>query len=468
VLHERRRALHAAIADAIERLHADRLAEHVEALAHHAAKGAISDKAVRYLRQAGEKSVARSANREAVAFFETALDILADLPETTEMLSDALDIHIALGPPLISLIGAGAPRVGDVYRRALALVERLGDTSRRFPVLWGLWFISYTTGRYADALESGKRLLEDAQAGDDSGRLLEAHHAMWPTLLAMGASAAAAAHMERGIGLYRREEHASQTFLYAGHDPGVCCRYHLSQVRWLLGYPDHARTLIRDAQRLAEELKHPQTTTITLWFRAWLEYQRGEREAAAETAQQLRELATMHGFLPWLELTIVLPHTTSKALAVPTLAALHGELGASRSSVWRHVFTLCVFAQLCAEAGHAAEGLRALASIADADRLAYLAPEVHRLEGELLLCHPAPRAADAERCFATAIDIARERSEKSLELRATASLSRLWNEQGKREEARRLLAEIYAWFTEGFDTSNLREAKALLDKLASV
>jgi predicted ATPase len=129
---------------------------------------------------------------------------------------------------------------------------------------------------------------------------------------------------------------------------------------------------------------------------------------------------------------------------------------------------LCVFAQLCAEAGHAAEGLRALASIADADRLAYLAPEVHRLEGELLLCQAAPRAADAERCFRTAIDIARERSEKSLELRATASLSRLWNEQGKREEARRLLAEIYAWFTEGFDTSNLREAKALLDKLASV
>jgi hypothetical protein len=239
-------------------------------------------------------------------------------------------------------------------------------------------------------------------------------------------------------------------------------------VRWLLGYPDHARTLIRDAQRLAEELKHPQTTTITLWFKAWLEYQRGEREAAAQTAQQLRELATAHGFVHWLDLTIVLPHTTSKALAAPTLAALHGELRASGFvTVWRKVFSLCVFAQLCAEAGHAAEGLRALASIADADRLAYLAPEVHRLEGELLLCHPAPRAADAERCFATAIDIARERSEKSLELRATASLSRLWNEQGKREEARRLLAEVYAWFTEGFDTSDLREAKALLDKLSS-
>jgi hypothetical protein len=195
---------------------------------------------------------------------------------------------------------------------------------------------------------------------------------------------------------------------------------------------------------------------------------RGEREAAAQTAQQLRELATAHGFVHWLDVTIVLPHTTSKALTVPTLAALHGELGASRIAVWRKVFSLCVFAQLCAEAGHAEEGLRALASIGKADRLAYLAPEVHRLEGELLLCYPAPRALDAERCFRTAIDIARARSEKSLELRATRSLSRLWNEQGKREEARRLLAEVYAWFTEGFDTLDLREAKALLDKLSSV
>ena len=466
VLQERRRVLHAAIVDAIERLHADRLAEYVEVLAHHAAKGRISDKAVRYLRQAGEKAVARSANRDAVTFFETALDIIAEQPETIEMLSDALDIHLALGPALISLTGATSPRVSAVYRRALTLVERLGDTSRRFPVLWGLWFISYTMGQYADALESGKRLLKDAQAGDDSGRLVEAHHAMWPTLLAMGASAESGLHMERGIALYKREEHASQAFLYAGHDPGVCCRYQLSQVRWLLGYPDQALTLIRDAQRLAEELKHPQTTTITLWMKAWLEYQRGEREAAVRTAQQLRELATTHGFAYWLDAAIVLSHTTAKALTLPTLAALRGELGAMQSAVWRKVFLLCVFAQLCAEAGHAEEGFRALALIGEADRLAYLAPEVHRLEGQLLLRHPAPRADDAERCFRTAIDIARGRSEKSLELRATTSLSRLWNEQGRRDEARRQLAEVYAWFTEGFDTLDLRQAKALLNDLS--
>jgi tetratricopeptide (TPR) repeat protein len=466
VLQERRRALHAAIVAAIERHHAERLAEHVEVLAHHATRGGIPDKAVRYLRQAGEKSVARSANREAVVFFDAALETVAELPETGETLSEALDIHIALGPALISLTGAAAPRVSEVYRRALALVERLGETSRRFPVLWGLWFISYTIGRYDDALESGQRLLEDAQAGDDSGRLLEAHHAMWPTCLAMGAAAAAAPHMERGIAIYKREEHAAQMFLYAGHDPGACCRYQFSQVRWLLGYPDQAQALIRDAERLADELNHPQTTTVVLWMKAWLEYQRGEREAAARTAERLRELATAHGFVHWLDAALVSAHLTAKPVSAAALDALYAELAPLRIAMWRKVFSLSVFAQLCVEAGEAERGLRALAGIGETDRRAYLAPEVHRLEGELRLCEAAPAIEEAERSFRTAIDIARSRSERSLELRATTSLARLLAARGRRDEAHRLLADVYAWFTEGFDTVDLRSARALLHQLS--
>jgi tetratricopeptide (TPR) repeat protein len=466
VLQDRKRALHAAVVEALERLHADRLGEQVEVLAHHATRGGLTDKAVHYLRLAGERAVGRSASREAVEYFQAALDILAGQPETPGTLSTALDLHVALGPALIHLKSAGSPEVAGVYARAQTLVERLGDTSRRFPVLWGLWFIDYTCGRYAAAREKGERLLEDAGAGDDSGRLVEAHHSLWPTLLAMGDARAAVPHMERGIALYQRERHASQAFLYAGHDPGVCCRYQLGNARWLLGYPDRAVEHARDAYRLAEELKHPPTMTVTLWFVAWVQYQRGERVAAAETARQLGALVDAYGLVPWSDLALVVAAaTTATELDGAGLADLHRRLMLVPTAAWRQVFCLCVLAEMCHEAGQPAEGRRALASIAETNRQAFLAPEVRRLEGELLLQETASNADEAERRFRTALDVARRRSEKSLELRGVTSLARLLASRGRRDEARRELAEIYAWFTEGFDTRDLRAAKALLTEL---
>jgi class 3 adenylate cyclase/tetratricopeptide (TPR) repeat protein len=467
LLQDRRRALHAAIVDAIEHLHAGRLTEQVELLANHAVKGGIAAKAARYLRLAGEKAAARSATAEAVEFLETAARLLAELPETTQTLSDALDTRIALGPALIAVHGAAAPRVLEVYREALALVERLGDSSRRFPVVWGLWFVSYTLGQYAVARDAGERLLEDAKAGDDSLHLVEAHHALWPTLLAMGESAAAAPHMERGIALYRREHHASQAFLYAGHDPGVCCRYQLSLVRWLLGSPDTAVALARDALRLADELKQAQTTTATLWFTVALQLLRGEREVAATTAARLGALADAHGFAHWTDIVVVASPAPGGAPADgATLAQMHQRLRLLRTAVWRRVVCLCLLAEQCLEAGCPEEGRRVLASISDEHRLAILAPEIQRLEGELLLGEASLAADDAERAFRAAIDLARRRQEKSLELRATTSLARLWRQQGRREAARPMLAEIYGSFTEGLDTADLTAARILLEELS--
>src|SRR5688500_3204862 len=180
MLQERRREVHAALLSAMERVYADRLVAQVEVLAHHAVRGGLRDKAPRYLADAGQKALGRSAVREAVAFFESALEILAGEPETAENLSRRLDILIALGPALIMLHSATAPQVEDLYRRGLGLVERLGDVRRRFPVLWGLWFVLYTRGDYPAALAAGEELLAMAQGGDDTGQLVEAHHALWP------------------------------------------------------------------------------------------------------------------------------------------------------------------------------------------------------------------------------------------------------------------------------------------------
>ena len=261
---------------------------------------------MRYLRQAGAKAVARSANREAVGFFEQALVLLEKLPQTTETLTAALDTRIALGPALITVNGAGSPEVEASYLRAREIVDRLGDASRRFPVLWGLWYFTFNRGQYPAAREAGERLLEVARSGDDSGQLLEAHHALWPTLSAMGQPAAAAVHMEQGVALYDRAQHASQTFLYGGHDPGACCRSHLALTRWLLGQPDRALGPLQDALRLAEELQHPLTIVNSLGFAAWTHHQRGDREATAATSERLLALANEHGFSGWIDVAFIL------------------------------------------------------------------------------------------------------------------------------------------------------------------
>ena len=462
MLQERRRELHAALLSAMERVYADRLGEQVEVLAHHAVRGGLRDKALRYLADAGQKAFGRSAVREAVAFFEAALQILADEPETAETLSRRLDLFVALGPALIMLHSATAPQVDDLYRRALGLVERLDDVRRRFPVLWGLWFVLYTRGDYSAALAAGEELLAMAQAGDDTGQLVEAHHALWPTLIAMGQTAKAVPYMERGIALYQREHHAGQAFLYAGHDPGACCRYQLGAARWLLGYPDRAAAAARDALRLAEDLKHPMTVTTTLWFVSWVQYQRGEHDTAVDTTARQLALAEANGFLHWTDSALLIPAAARKAaLAGDALDDLYRRLMAIRSAAWRRVFCLSILAELCLESGDVVRARKFIGSLRDEDRQAFCAPEIHRIEGEILLREGA--LAEAEHRFHAAVDVARQRSEKSLELRATLSLARLWRQQGKRAEARRRLAAIYGWFTEGFDTADLRAARALLD-----
>jgi class 3 adenylate cyclase/tetratricopeptide (TPR) repeat protein len=251
ILADRRLALHAAIVEAVEQLYASRLAEHVETLAHHATRGGLTGKALTYLREAGTRAVARSANREAVDFLERALALIGERPETPDTMSEALDIRIALGTPLIILHGPTAAPVQDNYRAALDLVDRLGDASRRFLVLWGLWYIRFTSGEYRPAVEAGHQLLDVATHGKDASRLLEAHHSLWPTLVAMGQPVQAIPHIERGIALYDAAHHTSLIQLYGGHDPGVCCRYYLALAQWLLGEPDQALATEDEAVRLA-------------------------------------------------------------------------------------------------------------------------------------------------------------------------------------------------------------------------
>jgi tetratricopeptide (TPR) repeat protein len=235
--------------------------------------------------------------------------------------------------------------------------------------------------------------------------------------------------------------------------------------RWLLGYPDQALADSSDALRLTEQLGHAMNTAITLWIMAWVHYQRGEREAAAETTEQLRSLAESHGFKGWLQSCIVMPLTRPAVrLDAAALAQTRQRLLDARSAAGRHIFSMCVFAQVCIDAGHPEEGLRALEALEAEDRDTFCAPEIYRIEGELLLRNGGG-SKDAEARFRTAIELAGRRAEKSLELRAAINLARLWGRQGKKKAAQRLLADVYGRFTEGQETRDLIVAKELLVEL---
>ena len=467
VLQERKRALHATIVEAIERLYHDRLAEQIELLAHHALRGALAEKAVRYLRQAGERAAARSANREAVQYFEQALGVIGELPPSRQTRIDELDIRIGLGPALIATKGSTAQEVETSYRDAMALADDLQDAPRRFPVLWGLWFVHFTRGTYPEAVSGAQRLLNAAHHDGDSGKTLEAHHSMWATLAAMGRSSEAMPHMEQGLALYDPGQHATQAFVYGGHDAGACCHWHLGLNLWLLGFPDRALESCRNALRYAQDLGHPMTHLLALWFVAWTEFQRGDRIAAAEAADQSLAIARAHGIPRWGDPAMLLAAMRygSERAGAHDLEDMERLVITASGTAWRKVFNLCVLAELCGAIGKPETGQQILASIGAMHRDAFYAAEIVRLEGELILISDGSAIAGAERLFEQALQIARSRGEKSLELRAAMSLARLRARQKRIEEAYRVLSPAYEWFKEGFDTGDLRAARTLLSEL---
>jgi tetratricopeptide (TPR) repeat protein len=469
MLQERRQALHARIVSAIETLHADRLAEHVERLAHHAVHGRVTDKAVRYLRQAGARAVARFANREAVEFLRRALEILADLPGTRERLSETLDVQLALGPALMASTGAGTAEMDALYQRASALSTELDDTPRLFTALWGQWYASQWRGQYAAARELGGTLLRVATASGDSGLLLESHHSLWSTCYLLGDLPAVAEHNEHGLALYDPERHHAQTFLYGGHDPGVCCRM-LSGVALLaMGYPDRALQRTRDSLRLARELGHPLTTMAAHFMAAWAHYNRGELLTASEQLDAGLQVAAAHDLSIWVEqfgrlraaITAVEAPAADIAEQLDHAAAVGRAVGWGYKDVWSVLPLVEAF-------GRAVNPTRALELVTEmfaVEAIVSLSePELWLLRGRL---HAVSKAdQEAERALRRAVSVARLRHARTIELQAATELGRLLARQERRHDARGVLAETYDWVTEGFQTAPLRMARALLEDLA--
>ena len=391
--------------------------------------------------------------------------MLATLPETPRRAQQELDLQVALGPAFMVTRGPASPAVEQVYARAQELCQQVGETPQLFPVLWGLWRRYNNRCEYQRARALGEQLLSLAQQVHDAALLLEAHHALWATLFFTGEFTSARAHLEQGRALYDPQQHHAYALLYGGHDTGVCCLSVGACVLWLLGYPDQALQAFIRRSSSARSLRTrivwlapctllPSSTSFVVRGR---QPRSGPRWRSRSLGSRVRPMVGA-GNDP-AGLGAGLAGTGSRGLAQMCQGlSAHRATGAEQE----RTYFLALLAEGYRGTGEVQEGLCVLAeALAAAHNRGerYCEAELHRLKANCCSCslrtstlRPKPAS--------TALAIARRQQAKSLELRAAMSLSRLWQQQDKRMEAHALLAPIYGWFTEGFDTADLQEAKA--------
>jgi adenylate cyclase len=465
--------LHEKVGNALEALYGGESGEIAIELARHFQTAGLPERAVGYWRQAGERAVRVSASEEAVAHFNRALATLEVLPDTPERARQELELLIRLANPLYRTVKdwSGEPRLVPVYARARELYEQVGEPSQLFPVQWLLTISYVLQAEYHRAHEIGEQLLSLAQGTEDPALLAMAHLIMGMILYLLGEFDAALAHTEQVVAFYDPQKHRSLILLF-GYEPRVSSLGYASFLLFMLGYPDQALKRIQEALALAREADQTEVLRIVLYWAMWIHRMCGEEEAVKESFEAFFTLTTAHPFgyyrastTAWRGEMLVKQGRVEEGIAQMRQAlAAHRATGAKDNLAYRLAWVAEVFGKV----GQAEEGLTLLAeALAHVERTGerLCEAEIHRLKGELLLTR-SEAAAGAEACFRQAIAVARRQSARSWELRATMSLCRLWEKQGKREEARRMLAEIYGWFTEGFDTRDLREARALLEELS--
>jgi class 3 adenylate cyclase/predicted ATPase len=503
LLKSARQQYHQQIARVLEEQFPDTTATQPELLAHHYTEAGLVAQAIPYWQRAGQRASERSTYIEAINHLTKGLELLKTLPDTPERAQQELILQIAVGTPLMATKGFAAPEVERVYARALELCKQVGDTPQLFPALWGSWLFYNLQGKLQTARELAARLLSLARSAQDAALLLEAHHALWFTSFFCGELTAARAHSEQGIALYDRQQHHSLALLYGGHDPGVCCRDAGTLVLWLLGYPEQAYTRSQEALSLARELSHPLSLGEALTYTTWLFQFRGEEQTFHERTEALVVLSEEQGFSSSVVQGTLLQGwaLVCRGRAEEGIAQIRRGLTTLRATGTEAVrsYYLALLAEAYGKVGQTVEGLstltEALEAVNNNSGVHFYEAELYRLKGELTLqsktslkqasdksqagqdksentnlqpLTPSTQVAveqEAEECFLKAIEIAQHQQAKSLELRAVMSLSRLWQQQGKQADAHKLLAEIYNWFTEGFDTKDLQEAKALLEEL---
>jgi TOMM system kinase/cyclase fusion protein len=467
LLESQRRELHGRIADALEKYFSERVAQEPELIARHCEEAGRTAEATSHYQRAGKRVARRSAHPEAIAHFKRAIDLIHTLPESPERDAQELQLQIGLGTSLHAGRGMYSAEVEETYGRAISLSARSGDAPERFQALAGLQ-IFYRNHEVTRSLELAEELLAHAERTGEPSQLLFAHSALGLVLHFRGELSKALANEERAIDLHDPIEHRSLESLY-GLDPGIASYCIASFTLVQLGHPDRALERAAEAIAHAHAGNHLFSLAYALLFCAITHYVRGEWRRMFERSEEAIEISTQQGFPQHISGGIVL---RSSALAL---------LGDAEADVpgfdqAREASPPPVLAPFV---GASADALRRLHRPKDALRrvetwlafsnqkhVPYWDAECLRLKGEIRLEQDLAASEEAEGLFIRAIAIAESQKAKSFELRAATSLARLWQRQGRQQEARALLAPVYDWFTEGFDTADLKDAKVLLEELS--
>jgi len=466
-----RQHYHRRIAQVLEEQFPESKAMQPEVLAHHYTEARLPEQAIPYWQQAGEQAVKRSANAEAIAHLQSGIALLNTLPDTVERTLQELTLQRTLGVPLLAVKGNAAPEVEAVYSRARVLCRQMGDTPHIFPVLYGLRAFYLTRGDLQTAREIAEELLTLVERQQDPALILQGHRALGSVLYFLGEFTAARVHLEQGIALYDSVKHHSHAFVY-GADPGVECHAYLAYVLAHLGYPDQALYHCQKAVSLARGLSHVFSLASALNIAVNFHYGRKQWQLLQGCAEELIALATEHGFAQQLANA-----RTIQGFALVRQGQIEAGMRQIEQGLTAFYATGAVLsrpsrfrqlADIYHLLGRVEEGLTCIdEAMADARRSGerHTESDRYRLKGVLLFAQSSDNRAEAEACLRQAIDVAQSRQAKLSELRAAISLARLWQSQGKQQDAYDLLAPLYAWFTEGFDTADLREAKTLLEEL---
>jgi class 3 adenylate cyclase/predicted ATPase len=464
-----RHQYHEQVANLIVERFPEMVASQPELIAHHYAQAECHEEAVDYFEKAGQDALARSANVEAATHLEKALESLRQHPGSQAHEVRELKLQMALGPALVAARGFGHPDVGRAYGRAWELCRQAADEVHLPIVLRGRQVFHFIRGELQESREFGKQLLDLAERQDDPALVVGGCHALGQTTFILGELNDALNIVERGIGLFDAGQHRLPN--WPGGQPGEQCYLYAAFCSWMLGFPDQALQRCEEALGLANQLSNPANLLNTLAFVATLHVMRKDLEPGLRQAEATIKLGSeqsnptflgqgiaLHGWLQVarnpggdgiseLERAVVMFRSTGAKAWVPYILGLEAE---SYARVGR------------LDDGHASTN-EAIDLAESAELAAWLA-DLYRIRGDLLRDSNPRDIAQAEGAYSRALQIAREQQAKSWELRAATHLARLWQDHGRRQEARELLAPIYDWFTEGFDTADLRAAKSLLEE----
>jgi hypothetical protein len=471
LLKSRRQVLHRRIAEAFEGV-----ADHAEAappvvIAHHLAEAGFVERAIVYLREAAHAATKRWANAEAAGHLTRARELAARHPDAAARAKTELAVLLELGPVLATVRGVASDEVEEVYRRAHTLCRDVTEPTQLFAVKWGLWNTEHHHNRFEAARRWADELLDLAQSSADRSLLLQAHHCAWTSLFVLGENQRALNHAEEGIQLYDINAHREHGIRYGGHDPGVCAHMMGGMAAWFAGFPDRAAAMSAKAIELGRILSDPFSWAMALSFGATVAAMRREPAVVTERGAALQRLLDSH------QLTLGHFGSTGKiltgwAIAVdgrPDEGRSLAEAGVEeirRSGYRRMSFQLGFMAAVYRMAK---DTLAALKTVDEALQFCHAQGEARwyslLLHEKSVLLADLADPAGAEQALTTALSVARQQQVRSPELRVATRLAQLLSGRGRQREAGDLLRPVYGWFTEGFDTEDLKEARELLAAL---